>query len=289
MGRQLWIPQVCRQFGLTVVEVDGWQSRGSDVFNPQAVVGHHTAGAPTGEYPSLRTVRDGRQGLAGPLSNTGLGRSGTVFVVASGRANHAGVGHWRGLYVGNANSLGIEAENDGYQPWPAVQLRAYDVLVAALLFGIRRDAGWFCGHRESAEPHGRKPDPHDLDLNAMRTRVAKIRPGGAEPEVDVRGLDPAHAPRNVPWCMVKPNSREERVLSDLLAAATTATGPHALRGLPVVRVNVNDMAGTAPPGWSVAFGFGNWSHNYEAVAGPHWDNSPEGAGTARLIATRLGL
>lgn len=290
--RALWIPQVCRQFGLTVVETDGWQGRGAAVSqNFRGVVGHHTAGGSTGELPSLRTLINGRSDLPGPLCNCGLARSGTVYAVASGRANHAGQGDWRGL-SGNSSVLGIEAENDGRQDWPAAQLRAYDILIAALLYGIQRDSGWYCGHKEWAKPKGRKIDPHTLSMDEMRVRVSKLRPGGivARPQedIDVRGLDPAKAPTNVPWLLVKANSKEERTLPDLLAAATMMTGPHFLRGLPVVRVNQPSDVGASvrPPDWSITFGFR--TQFFEKIAGPHWEDTTEGTGTARLMTERLG-
>ena len=43
-----------------------------------------------GDYPSLTTVTRGRVGLAGPLCNLGIGRTGRVYVVAAGVAWHAG-------------------------------------------------------------------------------------------------------------------------------------------------------------------------------------------------------
>lgn len=293
MGRALWIPQVCRQFGLTVVETDGWQSRGSATFDPQGVIAHWTAGPRTGEMPSLRILRDGRPDLDGPLAQVGLGRSGTVYVIASGRANHAGRGLWMRTLDSNTELLGIEAENSGPgDDWPHVQLAAYDRLEAALLYGIGRDSRYLAGHFEYALPHGRKPDPSTIDMDAQRARVARIRPGGVqaptpEQETDVRGLDPKDAPRNVAWCMVKANSPEERTLPDLLHAANSVSGPHFLRGMPVVRVDPKAIPADAP-GWSICFGF--IDRRFESVASVHgWADTTEGVGTATLLTRRLML
>src|SRR5690606_8598526 len=134
--RLTWLPDVLRDAGLQVVEVDGWETRGRDFSEPiRGVMVHHTAtpASVSGDYPSLRIVRDGRSDLPGPLAQLGLGRSGTVYVIASGRANHAGVGHWPGI-LGNADTIGIEAEHPGTisHPWPTVQLAAYYQLCAAL-------------------------------------------------------------------------------------------------------------------------------------------------------------
>lgn len=177
MPRALWIAERCRSFGLKTVEVDGWRTRGSETFAPRGVVAHHTAGG-NGEIPSLRVLIHGRSDLPGPLCNVGLGRSGTVYVVAAGRANHAGVGGWKGL-KGNSSVLGIEAENRGTaaDPWPGEQLRAYHRLCAALITGpgVGAAVALVCGHKEWAP--SRKVDPHSLDMDAFRTAVKAIVDG----------------------------------------------------------------------------------------------------------------
>lgn len=173
MGYQTWIADKCREFGLDVIEVDGWRTRGNPSFNPAGVVTHHTAGASSGEMPSLGILIRGRADLAGPLCNVGLSRSGRVFVVAAGRANHAGAGGWRGL-VGNSSVLGIEAENDGRQGWPAEQYAAYIRLAAALTDGASRNVGLVCGHKEWAPT--RKIDPHTIDMEGFRTAVSRAVP-----------------------------------------------------------------------------------------------------------------
>jgi hypothetical protein len=193
MPRQLWIADQCRRAGLEVVEVDGWQTRGSETFFPQGVVCHHTAGAKQGDMPSLRTLIDGRnaspgrKALHGPLCQVGLSRSGKVYVIASGRANHAGEGEWRGL-DDNAEVFGIEAENVGTaeDPWPARQLAAYYRLAAALMTGpgMSRDADLVCAHREWAP--NRKTDPHTLDMDVFRTKVREaVTPAPEREEDDV--------------------------------------------------------------------------------------------------------
>lgn len=180
MGRQTWIADRCRKYGLDVTEVDGWRTRGSDAFNPYGVVCHHTAGASTGEMPSLRLLVVGRSDLPGPLCNVGLGRSGRVYVIAAGRANHAGSGGWRGL-VGNSSVLGIEAEDDGDGTWTDAQRRVYPVLAAALKTGCRspQDFSLICAHREWAP--SRKIDPRGIDLNTLRHEAAHYDPAPSTP------------------------------------------------------------------------------------------------------------
>jgi hypothetical protein len=171
VSRQLWLADAARRWGLVVVEVDGWQSRGSADFAPAGTVAHHTAGPGAGgDIPSLPTLINGRPDLAGPLCNYGLGRSGTVYVVAAGRANHAGAGGWAGL-SGNSSVVGIEAENDGFQPWPLVQEHAYGLLCAAVCEALGAPAGNVCRHHEW---RAEKPDPHGVDGDTGRATVARL-------------------------------------------------------------------------------------------------------------------
>lgn len=181
MPYQTWIADACRRWGLEVIEVDGWKSRGKSGLNPRAVLCHHTAGAATGDYPSLRTVVEGRPDVPGPLCNVGLGRSGRVWVVAAGRANHAGKGAHSGL-LGSSEMLGVEAESVGTKDdWTPEQRIAYPLLCAALLDGIDRDASWLLGHKEWATPPGRKIDPAFWNMDAMRGQVQTLLDHGALP------------------------------------------------------------------------------------------------------------
>jgi hypothetical protein len=179
----IWLPDVLKQVGLKVATVEGWEDRGTgpmgDVFG---VICHHTGTQADGIMPTLNTLVRGRSDLRGPLSQLGLGRDGTFFVIAAGRANHAGTGVWRGIANGNGNFIGIEAENRGTasDPWPLVQLDAYHRGVAAILKHIGQDAEFCAAHREYALPAGRKPDPL-LDMNAFRDAVAAILDGTAAP------------------------------------------------------------------------------------------------------------
>ncbi|MGC0251495.1 peptidoglycan recognition protein family protein [Pseudactinotalea sp. Z1748] len=176
------LARVARAAGLDVIEVAGWRTRGHGPMSAaQSVMWHHTAGAATGDYPSLRVVRDGHGGLPGPLAQYGLGRSGRVYVIAAGLCYHAGrVSHAR--YT-NPRSIGIEAENTGTgQVWPKVQLDAYHALTAALC----AEFGWnpaiaVIGHKEAARPAGRKIDPTGINMNTVRTTVAGLMRGTPVP------------------------------------------------------------------------------------------------------------
>lgn len=170
-----WLADAARLTGYPVVEVTGWRDRGHGGFAAvEGVVTHHTGGPKAGEYPSLAVVRDGRADLPGPLSAFGLGRSGTVYVIAAGVSWHAGASAWAGFSDLNSRFLGIEAESAGDGSWTAEQRDAYPRLVAACLYYMRRDAGRVCAHRECALPAGRKPDPAGIDMGQFRARVAEL-------------------------------------------------------------------------------------------------------------------
>lgn len=165
------LADACRKSGLPVVEVDGWKARGHGQFiGVNTIVCHNTATpkAATGDYPSLRIVRDGRSDLAGPLSQLGLGRDGTVYVIAAGVAYHAGATFFP--RQDNWHSIGIEAEHDGVSEWPAAIRNAYPTLVAALCEHYGIPLSNVQGHKEVAKPLGRKVDPN-FDMDTFRAEV----------------------------------------------------------------------------------------------------------------------
>lgn len=175
-----WLPDVLLAAGLAVAEVPGWQDRGhGDMRQPRGVMCHHTAGPADGIMPSLRVVTEGRRDLPGPLSQLCLGRDGTYFVVAAGRAYHAGQGRWQGITSGNSSFIGIEAEHTGRAEdrWPQVQVDAYVAGVAALLGKLEAEPLMCCGHKEYALPPGRKTDPC-FDMDAFRRAVAQTMADG---------------------------------------------------------------------------------------------------------------
>lgn len=173
MPRLLNLPAALKKFGCEVEVVPGWERRGDSLFSPRCTVGHHTAGPRNGDRPSLRVVVEGRPGLPGPLAQDFLTRSGVVVVVAAGRANHAGVGGFRGLR-GNSSAMGNEAESSGRGDWTPEQLEALPRLHAAHLWLMGQDASWYCSHRTWAEPPGRKIDPVAILDSWMRTGIARV-------------------------------------------------------------------------------------------------------------------
>ena len=192
-----WLLQVLQDAGLKVAPVNGWENRGDgDVGKTVGVICHHTAGPRNGNMPSMNTLLDGRPDLPGPLAQLGIGRDGTLYVIAAGRCNHAGIGSWQGVATGNSSFIGIEAENTGLSndtPWPDVQMDAYRRGVAAILKHIGKTADFCAGHKEYALPKGRKDDP-DFDMVAFRAGVAAILNGTAPAPTLIPAVEPPPQP-----------------------------------------------------------------------------------------------
>lgn len=177
MGYQTGVVEALHDHGLTVGFVPGWETRGSSSFNPKGHVVHHDAGNNWTTPPGILIA--GRSDLPGPLCNFALGRDGKVWMVAAGRANHAGTGSWRGL-VGNSSVWGTEANNRGTgEVWPDVQIDAYARLCAATCDYSGFSAEMVCRHAEwtsrKIDAWGPWEDGHDWarDMSHFRALVAQ--------------------------------------------------------------------------------------------------------------------
>ena len=169
------LADACRKSGLKVVEAQGWRTRGHGSFaSVNGIICHHTATAATapGDYPSMGIVRDGRSDLEGPLAQLGLGRDGTVYVIAAGVAWHAGATFFQ--RQDNWHAIGIEAEHPGVGPWTPEQYAAYVRLVDALADHYEVPLSNVQGHKEVAKPLGRKVDPN-FDMTAFRQAIQTAR------------------------------------------------------------------------------------------------------------------
>lgn len=188
-----WLPEVLGGAGLKVAEQPGWRERGrGDVGRIVGVICHHTGTPLPGNMPTLDVITKGRSDLNGPLAQLGLGRDGTYYIVAAGKANHAGPGSWRDVTSGNTSFIGIEAEHSGRSadPWPEVQMDAYCRGVAAILKHVGAPPIMCCGHKEYAPD--RKPDP-TFDMVKFRAKLAQVMGGGMPPL-----LIPPHDDRDRP-------------------------------------------------------------------------------------------
>lgn len=192
MGYALWIANAMRDTNLPVAFVPGWETRGKETFAPRGGVVHHDgykANVPTANAVSLMV--NGRSDLPGPLCHiwldddnnaTPVAGDPAVYVIAAGRANHAGAGGWNGL-SGNTMVWGIEARNSGGpgDPWSPAMLDAYYRVCAALAHHAGHGPEMIAGHKEWAPR--RKPDPQIIDMNDFRGRVKGLlgnipAPGG---------------------------------------------------------------------------------------------------------------
>ena len=168
--------------GILVVFEAGWETRGrTSYFDPGGLVIHHTADqSHSTDYGILWLVRDGRSDLPGPLAQFGLGRRGTVYVIAAGTANHAGGGGWNGL-SGNHSVWGIEAANDGIgEPWSPVQIENYLALSTAIARHSEFSADMIACHREWSDAG--KIDPTGIDCPWFRGQVAGRLAGSTTPD-----------------------------------------------------------------------------------------------------------
>jgi peptidoglycan hydrolase-like protein with peptidoglycan-binding domain len=185
-----WLPVELEKAGLKISLVPGWENRGlGDMGSVFGVICHHTGVKNPNKQnmPTLNSLKNGRKaepGLAalpGPLAQLGLGLDGTYFVIAAGRAAHAGKGSFQGV-TGNLRFIGIEAENSGTpsDTWPPVQLEAYQRGAAAILKHLGKDASFCVGHKEYAP--GRKDDP-SLNMKTFREAVAGFMNGTPAPPI----------------------------------------------------------------------------------------------------------
>ena len=171
-----WLADAARATRYPVIEVAGWRVRGhGPMARVEGVTGHQTGTPNTvrGDYPTLNVVTYGRSDLAGPLCNLGIGRSGTIYVIAAGTGYHAGVSRFAGFTDLNDEFLGIEAEDNGDSLWTDAMLDCYPKLVGSLLRYMNRGVDRYCSHRTCAIPAGRKPDPTGLSDAWMRTEALR--------------------------------------------------------------------------------------------------------------------
>lgn len=243
------LPQILREAGLKVVEIDGWQRRGrpssTGGFAPVGVLCHHTATGPSVSVSAvLNLLVRGRSDLPGPLCHLGLGRDGTVYVIAAGRANHAGQAKASGtVAAGDGNSLyiGIEAFNDGRgEPWPKEQYDAYVTLCAVLSAKVTgNSAQTVRAHKETSVTG--KIDP-TFAMDPFRERVAARMKAGFGGEIAMMGG--ATAPKGWALCQGQAVGRTDPVYARLFAIIGTTYGP----GDGVNTFNLPDMRGRFPLG-----------------------------------------
>lgn len=247
---------VLKAEGLTVNEHAGWRTHNRDAatgktFGPvNGVLIHHTAG-----HNDKEICYNGRSDLPGPLCHSWLGKTAGLWMIGSGRANHAGLvdpdviaalvaersplpKDDNATMDGNDVLYGLEIENlgDGKDPYPAQQYKEAVLWAAALC----RHHGWseksVAGHKE-VQPG--KIDP-SFDMDVFRSDVKKqlaTKPGSstggsttptpAKPKVDLSLLlsaaktDPGAAQGHVTY-MTGTNLVENALVKEGLLSKTYA-------------------------------------------------------------------
>lgn len=191
------LPRLLRAAGLTVVEVDGWQSRSLGDSRHTGVLNHHTGASAKGWSVAKETAYakwmflTGRSDLRAPLCNIALGRSGVVYIGAAGRTNHGGNAKASGTVVaGNANYLyiGIEWMLSGTEAIPADMMQAGITLNAVLTAAVTKTSVQTisCHFQTSTTGKWDIGDPNGVPFKGLKVLdVNKFRVAVYERRVDL--------------------------------------------------------------------------------------------------------
>ena len=242
-----------RSVGLTVVEVDDWEttarSSGGFAARPLGIQWHHTASS--GQHPlnDIRYMTDGSD--FAPIGNCYLATDGTVYLLAAGAANTAGKGGpyqmSRGtvpLNSGNTTTWAIEAANNGVgQVWPQVQVDAFFKISNELNFKFGNQPGDLFTHQ--AYTPGRKIDPATASAVLGPWKPKSVTSVGTWSVDDVK----AEAKRR--WAGVTPPKppppeEDEEVTQEDIEAIATAVWKRIMKDPPTGRdVTAEQLLGYA--------------------------------------------
>ncbi|MHA4893842.1 N-acetylmuramoyl-L-alanine amidase [Pedobacter sp. PWIIR3] len=128
------------------------------IRKPNFVILHHTAQKSTDQTIKTFTVK----GQSEVSAHYVVGRDGKVVQMVNDylRAHHAGIGKWGNDTDINSSSIGIEIDNDGFEPYSAAQIQSVIKVLATLKKRYKIPTANFIGHSDIAP--SRKPDPHDF-------------------------------------------------------------------------------------------------------------------------------
>lgn len=187
-----WLAEDLRAEGCTVVEIAGWKSYGRPGdFDPDGPCWHHTGTTTSASNPAptLDTCINGRPDLDGPLCQVMIGYDGTVYVIAAGRANHAGACSGFGPYTstrdGNDQLVGLEIDYDGTQKMSSAQKTAATKVSAVILRRLKHDHSWTVRHEETSTTG--KWDTGGLSGDQIRSLV-KDYMNNPSPEEGILGM-----------------------------------------------------------------------------------------------------
>lgn len=199
-----------RAEGVTVVEIPGWQSRGSgDFARIDCQLNHHDAfPARTGHAGGLRTCTFGRSDLRNSLCMFYLGSDGTVYVVAARVSWHAG----KGDLTTNSRASGIEARNDGVgERWPPRQLEVNRRLNIATSDAFGFSKARIFDHKEHSSTG--KVDRFGIDPRMWRASLMSGSPG----------TQPKPTPRPEEFLMALSDTEQRELLAKVRNIDTKAT------------------------------------------------------------------
>jgi N-acetylmuramoyl-L-alanine amidase len=131
---------------------------GTTNFNlrkPNYVILHHTA-----QTSTAQTVKTFTMTKTQVSAHYVVGRNGEVVQMLNDylRAWHGGAAKWGNVTDINSTSIGIELDNDGFEPYTDIQLNNLLLLLARLKKTYNIPAANFIGHGDIAP--GRKIDPN---------------------------------------------------------------------------------------------------------------------------------
>lgn len=146
---------------VSVIPIEGWENRGRPAstghFDPNGAHTKHHTGATSSDsnpIPTLRTLIVGRPDLPGPLAQVATAHHGDIYVIAAGRANHAGrigkagvVGMPLGA-DGNALAMGDEVDTNGTQLLPEAQIWSMAVVSRVVTGHFGRPVTWIHRHQD---------------------------------------------------------------------------------------------------------------------------------------------
>ena len=150
-------------------------------FRPNSVLLHHTASTSTtsveNEKADVAYIK--RVPWGGPASQWYVGRTGTVYLICKGGANHAGTG--AGLVSngvpndqGNYKLWGIEVQSHGLeQDWTDKQVVAVHALTAELLKAMGQEtASRVWRHKDYDTDSGKIDTQYSLDFHRKQVKAA---------------------------------------------------------------------------------------------------------------------
>ncbi len=126
-----------------------------DIRKPNYVIIHHTS-----QHSTAQTVRTFQLPHTKVSAHYVIGRDGQVIQMLNDydRGWHAGRGKWGTLTDMNSASIGIELDNNGFDPFPDTQINALLVLLDTLKSKYLIPQHNFIGHADIAP--ARKNDPN---------------------------------------------------------------------------------------------------------------------------------